>query len=205
MTSHDRIRIPPGFWTGLREIGFSVQEITAKAQLTLDQIERPEGVTSTQYFAIWQAYSELVGDIAKAVVKLSTAYQTRQYPPSMLATYHARDYRDALKRMAKYKRLCPPESLHISEEGEDCLIQLSWSDQQQSGPPMLVAITLATLVELGRRGTGQTINAKLVEFSFPLKNDGTLEAYFGCPVRFGADNNRLTLRRCDLDLPFLSY
>ncbi|WP_201005444.1 AraC family transcriptional regulator [Paenibacillus glycanilyticus] len=205
MASHDRIKIPPGFWIGLREIGFSVEEITAKAQLTLDQIEKPEGVTPTQYFAIWQAYSELVGDISKAVVKLSTAYETTQYPPSMLATYHARDYRDALKRMAKYKRLCPPESLHISEEGDSCHIQLSWSDQQQLGPPMLVAITLATLVELGRRGTGRQINAKLVEFSFPLNDDGMLEAYFGCPVRFGAEQDRLTLRRSDLDLPFLSY
>ncbi|ACT01717.1 helix-turn-helix transcriptional regulator [Paenibacillus sp. JDR-2] len=205
MTSHDRIKIPPGFWTGLREIGFSVQDIAAKSQLTLAQIERPEGVATTQYFAIWQAYSELVGDISKAVVKLSTAYDTTQYPPSMLATYHARDYRDALKRMAKYKRLCPPESLHITEEGEECHIQLSWSDPQQSGPPMLVAITLATLLELGRRGTGQPINAKLVEFSFPFMEASALEAYFGCPVRFGADNNRLTLKRSDLDRPFLSY
>ncbi|NIK71763.1 AraC family transcriptional regulator [Paenibacillus sp. BK720] len=205
MISHDRIKIPPGFWNGLREIGFSMQEITAKAQLMPAQIERPEGVTITEYFAIWQAYSELVGDISEAVVKLSTAFDTTQYPPSMLATFHARDYRDALNRMGKYKKLCPPESLQIKEEGDDCRIQLSWSDPQQPGPPMLAAITLATLLELGRRGTGRLIHAKLVEFSFPLMDTGTLETYFGCPVRFGADTNRLTLKRSDLNLPFLSY
>ncbi|TCM96413.1 AraC-like DNA-binding protein [Paenibacillus sp. BK033] len=205
MTSHDRIKIPPGFWTGLREIGFTVQEIADKSQLTLAQIEMPGGVTEKQYFAIWQAYSELVGDIFEAVVKLSTAYDTTQYPPSMLATYHARDYRDALNRMAKYKRLCPPESLRITEQGNECRIQLSWSDPQHSGPPMLIAITLATLLELGRRGTGRLINAKLVEFTFPFMKAGTLEDYMGCPVRFGAEHNRLTLKRSDLDLPFLSY
>ncbi|WP_336785730.1 AraC family transcriptional regulator [Paenibacillus sp. MMO-177] len=205
MTSHDRIKIPPGFWIGLREIGFSMEEIAAKSQMNLAEIERPEGVTTSQYFTIWQAYSELVGNISEAVVKLSTAYDPRQYPPSMLATYHARDYRDALNRMAKYKRLCPPENLRKTETGENCHIELSWTDPAQSGPAMLVAITFAALLELGRRGTGQPIKAKLVEFVEPLGDGQLLQDYFGCPIRYGADNNRLTMKRSDLDRPFLSH
>ena len=54
--------------------------------------------------------------------------------------------------MARYKQLCPPESLRITEEGEECTIELEWSYTEQPGPPMLVGITLAFLLELGRRG-----------------------------------------------------
>ncbi|CAM3400445.1 AraC family transcriptional regulator [Paenibacillus lupini] len=207
MTSHtsDSVKIPQGFWSGLRELGFSVQEIMSQAQLPLHIIEDAEGVTNEQYFAIWQAYSDLVGDITLAIIKLSTAFDTAHYPPSMLATYHARDYRDALNRMVQYKRLCPPEHLLMTEEGDRCLIELNWQYAKQSGPALLVGITLATLLELGRRGTGKPLNAKHVEFTYPMGDTKLLEAYFGCPILVGAECNRLTLHRSDLDHSFLSY
>lgn len=200
----DRIKVPQGLWTSLRELGYSPQEIAHQAQLPLAIIEEPEGVAAAQYFAIWQAYANLVGDVSQAIIMLSTAFDTAHYPPSVLATYHARDYRDALKRMAMYKQLCPPERLRITEEGESCRIELN-GHAIPSGPAVLMGITLATLLELGRRGTGKPIQAKLVEFSNPMGEAAPLEAYFGCQIRFGAKGNRLTLHRRDLDLPFLSY
>ncbi|MDR6775788.1 AraC-like DNA-binding protein [Paenibacillus peoriae] len=107
--------------------------------------------------------------------------------------------------MARYKQLCPPESLHITEEGEHCTIDLEWLSPEQSGPPMLVGITLACLLEIGRRGTGQPLTAQLVEFSHSMGDVQALEAYFGCRIRIGAKRNRLTLHRRDLDRPFVSY
>lgn len=122
MTSHtsDRIKIPPGFWAALRELGLSAHEVVRQAQLPLTLINEPAGITTAQYFAIWQAYSDLVGDISQGIIKLSTAFETAQYPPSVMATYHARDYRDALNRMVRYKQMCPPEHLRIAEDGESC-------------------------------------------------------------------------------------
>lgn len=161
-----------------------------KAGLPLTIINDPL-VTSDQYFAIWQAYSDLI--------------ETAHYPPPVLATYHARDYRDALKRMARYKQLCPPESLCVKEEGELCTIELEWLETEQPVPPMLVGITLAFLLELGRRGTCQPLTARLVEFSHSMGDSQTLEAYFGCSIRVGAKCNRLTLHSADLNRPFISY
>ncbi|WP_379139651.1 helix-turn-helix domain-containing protein [Paenibacillus sp. sgz500992] len=207
MTFHtpDRIKIPPGFWAGLRELGIAAHDVVRQARLPLTIINGPAGVTVAQYFAVWQAYSDLVGDISQGIIKLSTAFDTAQYPPSVMATYHARDYRDALNRMARYKQLCPPESLQITEEGESCRIELDWQRTEQSGPAMLVGITFATLLELGRRGSEQPLTAKLVEFSQPMGDVKSLETYFGCPIRTGTECNRLTLRRRDLDCPFVSY
>lgn len=107
--------------------------------------------------------------------------------------------------MVRYKRMCPPESLHIVEEGELCAIELNWQHPEYSGPPLLLGLTLAFLLELGRRGTGIPLTAQFVEFSQPIVNLEVLEAYFGCRIQIGAETNRLTLRRSDLDLPFISY
>jgi AraC-like DNA-binding protein len=202
--SADRIKIAPGFWTSLRGIGVEPIAVARQARLPLTVINEPL-VTTAQYYSIWQAFSELVGDTATGIVKLATAYETAQYPPSALATFHARDYRDALNRMARYKQMCPPENLRIREEGEQCSIELEWQHAEQPGPPVLVGITLAYLLELGRRGTGRHLTARSVEFIHPMGDDQALEGYFGCRVRTGMDRNRLTLNRDDLDRPFASY
>lgn len=204
MTSHSRIKIPGGFWAGLRQLGIAPHDVIRKARLPLTIITETF-VTTGQYFAIWQSYSELIDDTAKGIIKLTTGFETAHYPPTVLATYHARDYREALKRMARYKQLCPPESLRITEEGDHCTIELEWLDAEQSGPPMLVGITLAFLLELGRRGTGQPLKAKYVEFSHSMGDVQKLEAYFGCSIRTSTKYNRLTLHRADLDRSFVSY
>lgn len=206
MKSHtsNRIKMPPGFWEGVRQLGIAAQDLALQARLPLTIITEPT-VTTAQYFAIWQAYSDLIGETATAIIRLATVFETALYPPSVLATYHARNYRDALSRMARYKKLCPPESLRIAEEGELCTIELEWLNAEVSGPPMLIGITLACLLELGRRGTGQPLTARFVEFTNSMGDVQILEAYFGCPVRIGAHCNRLTIDRSDLDRPFISY
>ncbi|WP_141502329.1 AraC family transcriptional regulator [Paenibacillus luteus] len=200
----DRIKISPGFWEGLRQLGIADHEVAQKARLPLTLITEPE-VTQSQYFSIWQAYSDLIGDTAKGIIMMATYYETAKFPPTVLATYHARNYRDALNRMARYKQLCPPESLHITEEAEHCTIELEWLNTEQPGPPLLVGLTLAFLMELGRRGTGASLKARYVEFSQSMGDVQALEAYFGCPIRMDANGNRLTLHRRDLDRPFVSY
>ncbi|CAG7638193.1 hypothetical protein PAESOLCIP111_03922 [Paenibacillus solanacearum] len=200
----DRISIPAGFWTGLQQLGIAPHDIARQAQLPLHIMTEP-AVEIDHYFKIWKAYSELVGDTAIAILQLATVFETAQYPPTALATYHARNYRDALNRMALYKQLCPPEGLRISEDGERCTIELDSIRGGQLEPPVLVGTTLAFLLELGRRGTGQPLRAQSVEFSQSMGDVKALETYFGCRVRTGTPADRLTLYRSDLDRPFTSY
>ncbi|WP_025027946.1 AraC family transcriptional regulator [Caldalkalibacillus mannanilyticus] len=204
MKTSNRIKIPQGFWEGLCKLDITASEIARKAQLPFTVITGRE-VSITQYYAIWQAYSDLIGDTAKGIIQLATVYETNKYPPTVLATYHARDYREAIYRMAKYKQQCPPEFLRIIEDGEICTIELEWQHTEQSGPPILLGATLAQVLELGRRGTGESLKARLVELSHAVGDRQALEAYFSCPVRMGAQNNRLTLHRSDLDRPFVTH
>lgn len=198
------IKFPSGFWSGLKSLGIAPLDVARRAGLPLTVITEPK-VTTSEYFAIWQAYSDLAGDTAESIIGLAQAFETAQYPPSVLATYHAHNYRDALYRMARYKQMCPPEGLRITEAGEDCIVELQWQHTNAPGPSVLVGITLAYLLELGRRGTGRELTARCVEFVQPMGNVQTLEDYFGCPVRVGRDRNRITLWQRDLDLPFTSY
>ncbi|WP_127536923.1 AraC family transcriptional regulator [Paenibacillus illinoisensis] len=206
MTTHscDRIKLPTGFWEGLGQLGIASHDVARKAGLPLTIITEP-ALNTDQYYAIWQAYSDLAGNIAQGMIKLATIYEVTKYPPTILVTYHARNYRDALYRMARYKQLGPPENLRMTEDGEECIIELEWLVSDQACPPLLVGVTLAFLLELGRRGTGQHLMASTVEFSQPMGDVQALEAYFGCRIRTNAGRNRLTLHRKDLDRPFLTY
>lgn len=198
------IKFPSGFWSGLEPLSIAPEDVARQAGLPLTIITEPK-VTADEYFAVWQAFSDLMGDISNGIIGLVTVFETAQYPPDVLATYHARDYRDALCRMVRYKQMCPPESLLLSEKDEECTIELQWQPTEEPGPAVLVGIILAYLLELGRRGTGRTLNAQHVEFSQPMGDVQVLERYFGCPVRTDAERNRLTLRSKDLNLLFTTY
>lgn len=51
----ERIKIPPGFWDGLRQMRIAPHDAARKAQLPLAIITEPV-VNTAQYFAIWQAW-----------------------------------------------------------------------------------------------------------------------------------------------------
>lgn len=204
MATNTRIRIPDGLWTGLKQLEINVYDLVRKAKMPLTVITESV-VTVEQYYALWQAYSDIIGDMELGMLQLPKVFETTQYPPSVLAAYHARDYRDALKRMERYKEMCPPEKLRIVEQGANCVIEVAWLDTEQAGPALLVGTTLAFLLELGRRGTGYPIKAKLVEFTHAFGQVEALEEYFGCFIHIGAKRNRLTLHSEDLDRHFTSY
>ncbi|GAF64684.1 putative DNA-binding protein [Bacillus sp. TS-2] len=188
----------------MKKLGIHTHDLVRKAKLPLTAMTESV-VTVEQYYDLWKAYSDIVGDTEASMLKLPTVFETTQYPPAVLAAYHARDYRNALNRMARYKKMCPPETLHIVEEGAKCLVELDWLDRKPVGPAVLVGTTLAFILELGRRGTGYPLKAQLVEFTHTFDQVQSLEDYFGCPVHIGSTHNRLTLQRENLDLPFTSY
>lgn len=72
----DRIKIPPGLWEGIHQLGISADDVARKAQLPLTIITEPT-VTTAQYFAIWQAYSDLMGTLPKASSSLRPSLKRR--------------------------------------------------------------------------------------------------------------------------------
>ena len=203
-TLPDRIKIPGAVWAGFRMIGAHPAEVVRRAQLPVAILGERAEVTTGQFFALWQAASELTGDPA-AGIRIATQLEAAVMPPAFLAAYHARDYRDALHRVARFKQLCAPEQLDVSEKDLVAAIEIEWIHAESAPPPALVDATMASLLELGRRGTQQPLKAREVELARPRSGAKAHEVYFGCKVRFGARKNRLSLNRSDLNRPFGSY
>lgn len=202
MAQADRCKVPQAFWRAIEQIGMPPAALLRQARLPATlHLGGQAFVTTTQYFALMRALAELSGDPALGI-RMVREVDTAVHPPSSLAAFYARDYRDGLARLARFKRLCTPEQLRIVEATGECSITAGWPFATEAEPAISVDITFATLVELGRRGTGRAIVPRRVEFARPGPVNPVHAEYFGCPIRTGAPRNRLVLDVADLDRPF---
>jgi len=207
MTYHapDKFKAANAFWVGLGKIGLTPAAVLRQARLPVTLYDGEKNiVTTAQFFALWRAVGELSPDPA-AGLKIATQIDIGVLPPSSLAAYYARDYRDALTRMTRFKQLCSPEEMRVTESKDECVIELMWLHAVEQEPPLLIDAAFASFVELGRRGTQTPLQPKRVELKRLPEPTGVHEDYFKCRVRFRLGRNALVLRRADLDRPFVSY
>ena len=201
-------KIPAGVQTGLKAVGIDPAALLRRCGLPPTLWESGKGmVTTDQLFAVWRALEELSDDPAVGL-KLATRVPVEQHHPVSIAAQHARNFRDALQRLARYKILCCSEEVRITEGKAECRIEFEWLLTREPTPPLLIDAAFASMVELGRRGTGRPLRALRVELmrGDDRRNLGNLhEAHFGCPVKFKAKRNAILFRTADLDLPFVTY
>jgi AraC-like DNA-binding protein len=101
--------------------------------------------------------------------------------------------------------LCTPELLNIREADDSCTVTVEWLYATDVEPAISVDITFATLIELGRRGSGRPIAPRRVEFSRAGPKSAYYRTYFGVSVQYGGKRNALVLDRSDLDRPFSGH
>ncbi|MCK4130369.1 AraC family transcriptional regulator [Ralstonia pseudosolanacearum] len=198
----DRCKVPQAFWLTIGTIGLSSAALLRQARLPASlHLNGQALVTTAQYFALWRALEALVPEPGVGI-KLVQSANTAVLPPANLAAFHARDYRDGLYRTARFKRLCTPEQLHFAEKNGEFIITTAWLYATEPEPAVASDVAFASLVELGRRGTGQHLTPLRVEFARPDPKSDVHRAYFGCPIRYGAPGNALVLKATDLTRPF---
>ncbi|MGJ5070584.1 AraC family transcriptional regulator ligand-binding domain-containing protein [Bradyrhizobium oligotrophicum] len=198
----DRCKVPRAFWQAVAHLKIAPSALLRQARLpaTLHLHEQGQ-VTTAQFFALWKALEELRPEPGLGL-RLVQSVDTAVHPPSSLAAFYARDYRDGLLRIARFKRLCSPEQLQVEEAKGECIVTAEWPYASEPEPSISTDVTFASLVELGRRGTGQHVTPKRVELMRPRPSSDVYQTYFDCPVGFGAARNRLILKAEDLDRPF---
>lgn len=198
----DKCKVPRAFWRAVERLGLPASAVLRQARLSVTlHLNEQAFVTTAQYFALWKALEDLSAEPALGI-KLVEAADTAIHPPSTLAAFHARNYRDGIARIARFKRLCTPEELHVADENGECTITSEWLYATEPAPAVAIDVAFAFLVELGRRGTGQHLTPRRVEFTRPDPTSDVHRDYFGCPVRYGAPRDLLVLRLADLDRPF---
>ncbi|HDV6325021.1 TPA: AraC family transcriptional regulator [Burkholderia cenocepacia] len=198
----DKCKVPSAFWRTIAHAGVPPSAVLRQARLPATLHLNPQALVSTEhYFALWKAV-ELLAQEPGFGIRLVTQSDTSTHPPAILAAFHARDYRDGLERIARFKRLCTPEQLHIAEAGAEFTLTSEWLYATEREPVIATDVAFATLLELGRRGTGQHLTPRRVEFVRTGPKHDVYREYFGCPIRYGASRNALVLKPADLDRPF---
>ena len=203
--SADKFKASNLFWRGLGKIGLTPAAVLRQARLPADIYGGDKNfVTTAQFFALWRAIGELNPDPA-AGLKLTSEVEPEHYHPGTLAALNARNYRDAVERIARYKKLCCPEEVHITTKGDECIIETVWLYPDGNEPPLLTEAIFASFVHLGRRGTQTLIRPKRVELKRPPEPTGVHERFFRCPVKFRSRHDQLVLHASDLNLPFVTH
>jgi AraC-like DNA-binding protein len=194
--------VPRAFWQTVELIGVPPAALLRQSRLPATLHLNEQGhVTTVQHFALWRALEELKPEVGLGI-KLVERADTAVHPPSSLAAFYARDYRDGLLRIARFKRLCSPEQPQVTEGKNECTITVEWPYASEPEPAISTDVTFASLVELGRRGTGQHLTPLRVELVRSRPKGDVYQRYFECPIRFGAARNALILKSADLDRPF---
>ena len=198
----DKCTVPPAFWRTLERAGLPPEALLRQARLPATlHLNSQAVVTTAQFFALWRAIEQLMPEPGLGI-RLVETLDTAVYPPSVLAAFHARDYRDGLLRLARFKHLCTPEQLLLDEQRDECRITVKWFYATGPMPAIATDVSFATLIELGRRGTGQRLTPLRVELRHPIATSDVIERYFGCSIRYGASEDVLVLKPADLERPF---
>ncbi|WP_210176161.1 AraC family transcriptional regulator [Agrobacterium bohemicum] len=161
-------------------------------------------ISTMQLFAVWKAIEVLSEDPAISI-RLVENTSTANHKLAFLAASFAASYRDGLERIARFKRACSPDKMRFEDGGGIVSLVTDWPSGTEPEPALSVDASLAMLLELGRRGTGQRIVPVVVEYARKGLPTATHEQFFGCPIRFGSNRDRLVLKSADLDLPFVGY
>ncbi len=198
----DRCKFPQAFWRALGQLGLPPSMVLRQARLPSTLHTDPRGFLSTaQVFAIWQA----VEDLASApdfAFRLLEAFDTSGHQPAFLAASYAADYRDAILRIRRFKRLGSSEVIHFDESAGEFALYKDWPSATRPEPALSVDLTFAFLLQLGRKGTGQRITPIRVDFQRSGSASDAHMAFFGSPIRFEAKRDLIVLRSSDLDRPF---
>lgn len=201
----DKCKIPAAFWHAVERAGIPPAALLRQARLPATlHVADAAWVTTAQYFALWRALEELSDDPAIGLT-MTIETDTSVHPPATMSAFFARDFRDGLARLARFKRLCTPEELHLEEQDGKATLFVDWLHAEGQEPDAAADVTFAAILELGRRGTGRHITPLQVEMTRSGPPSQRHRDYFGAPIVVAAPRNALILDCADLDHPFAGH
>jgi AraC-like DNA-binding protein len=201
----NRFRVAGTLARRLEELGVPPVAVLRRAGLPVGLFDQTKIlVTTEEMFRLYGAIPEVSGDPAIGL-KLGSEERIERYSPTGIAALYSRSFRDALERLARYKRLTCPEEIRIVEGRKESAVEFLWLLAEQAEPSTLIDSCFAWIVTIGRRGAGRSLTPLRVEFGRPEANRRLYEDHFGCPVKFGVRQNRLFFRNEDIAQPFLTH
>jgi AraC-like DNA-binding protein len=200
----DRFRISALWRTRLADRGVPLQPVLRRAGLPAAFFEQEKiYATTAELFALWRAIGATSGDPAIGL-KLGEEPRLERFNPTAIAAVCSRSFRDALGRIARYKRLTCPEEIRVRRVRGEASVEIVYPEASEDEPEVLVDLVFSWIHSIGRRGTDGRMRPLRVELARPSRNRDVFEAHFGCRMQFKAARNALVFRDDDLDLPFVT-
>ncbi|PTL81253.1 AraC family transcriptional regulator [Vitiosangium sp. GDMCC 1.1324] len=161
-------------------------------------------LTIPEFFAFWRALEE-VGGSRDLGLRVGAEALPHQLDVASLAALHSPSLGEALKKFARYKRLCTEKTVRVETTGGEARISFHWENVEEALPLMLVDASFASLLALARRGTGSSLVPRRVELVRRRSDEAMLRRHFGCEVRFDAPLDLLVFEETALARPFVTH
>lgn len=203
----DRFRVSELFGKRLEELGIAPAAVLRQAGLPAHLFQPGQGkvwLSTEEMFAFYQAIQAVSGRPGIGLT-LGSEQRLERYSPIAIAALYSRSFGDALNRIARYKRTVGPEEIEISSRGSETAVRFVWLMAEDKEPAPLADTCFASMLTVGRRGTGRPIAPSRVEFTRAETQRDTYSQFFNCPIVFNQPQNRLILRSEDLNSPFVTH
>ena len=195
--------VSPGWHILLVDVGLRPANVLRRAGLPGDLFAREKATLNTdEYFRLWQGMEQEAGDPALPL-RLGSAISVEAFDPPIFAALCSPDLNTALGRIARYKRLIMPMTLHLDVARKATTLELEWLDATTNPPRALVAAELVFFVQLARIATRERVVPLQVRAPHLPEPARAYTDYLGVEVRRGP-RPRVAFSPADGARPFLT-
>ncbi len=186
-------------------LGVDFARVLRQANLARSRFEGGKArVTTAEYFALWRAL-EQVGGAPNLGLRIGSEVQPHQQHVASMAALHSPNLGEALKKLARDKRLVCPEQITIDVVRGEARLRFEWLLAGEEPPTLLIDGVFAGTLLLARRGTGKPIAPRRIELARRRADEAMLRGHFGCDLRFDAPLDLLVFDASALDEPFVTH
>lgn len=181
-----RFIVPAGWQQLIDFFGLSINEFLAESSLPAEIREEQQFTLNTEeIIRFWDALERLVGcfQLVTGIRKFCEISQ----PPAVLAAICSPDVRSGLRRYGECKALTGPVSITLEDFPDHTAIVVDWLVPHERLKPSMVITTLAGILDVAQRGTGQRILPLRAECALAEEVPESFAVeHLGVPLTMGA-------------------
>ena len=205
MPPADLVPLSASMLERLAVLGVDVARVLRDANIPRSWFESSKAhVTTDEFFAFWRAV-EALGEGRDLGLRMGSETAPHQQHVASMASLHSPNLGEALKRLARYKRLVCPEQITIDVVRGEARLRFEWLLAAEGPPRLLIDSVFASVARLARTGTGKPLGPRRIELARRRADEAMLRRHFGCDVRFDAPIDLFVFDAKALDEPFVTH
>lgn len=201
----DLLPLPVALLERLAALGVDVARLLEAAGLPPSRFEGAKArITTAEFFAFWRAL-EGIGAPPDVGLRFGSDTRAYQFTVASMAALHSPTLGEAIRRLARYKRLVCPEEIVIEIVRREARLRFEWMLASEPPPDLLIDGIFASIVALARQATGKPIAAKRIDLTRRRSREAMLRRHFDCELRFDAPADLLVFDEAALAEPLLTH